>query len=66
MSSFIDMKRLVSRWLPYLTLTVFLLTLVLASSGCSTTTESENLSSRPWNTPKSWQNGMPTGMFEGR
>ena len=35
-------------------------------SRCSTTAESENLSSRPWNTPKSWEHGIPTGMFEGR
>ena len=34
--------------------------------GCSTTTESENLSSRPWNTPKNWEHGLPSSMFEGR
>lgn len=66
MWSFIDMKRLVFHGFPYLTLALVLLVLALGSSGCSTTTESENLSSRPWNTPKSWEHGMPGGMFEGR
>jgi hypothetical protein len=64
MWSFIDMKRLVSHSFPYLILALVLL--AMGSSGCSTTTESENLSSRPWNTPKSWEHGMPGGMFEGR
>jgi hypothetical protein len=46
----------------------FLLLLVLGSialSGCATT-ESENMSERPWNTPKSWENGLPSSMTEGR
>jgi hypothetical protein len=34
--------------------------------GCSTTDDAENLSERPWNAPKSWEGGMPSGMFEGR
>ena len=29
-------------------------------------TEDEELSTRPWNTPKSWEHGLPTGMYEGR
>lgn len=33
--------------------------------GCATT-EPENESSRPWNSPKSWENGMPAGLYEGR
>ena len=44
------------------------LILVLAAlglSGCATP-ESENVSERPWNTPKSWENGMPSSMTEGR
>jgi hypothetical protein len=44
--------------LPLLLLGVFL-------SGCATT-ESENESVRPWNAPKSWENGLPAGMMEGR
>jgi hypothetical protein len=34
-------------------------------SGC-TTNEPENTSSRPWNTPKSWEHGLPSIMNEGR
>ena len=37
----------------------------LGLAGCATT-ESDNLSERPWNTPKTWENGLPSGMFEGR
>ncbi|MEO6034136.1 MAG: hypothetical protein ABIQ35_02660 [Verrucomicrobiota bacterium] len=33
-------------------------------SGCATT-ESENVSSRPWNTPQGWS-GLPSGINEGR
>ena len=35
-------------------------------TGCATTDDAENVSERPWNAPKSWENGMPSGMFEGR
>ncbi len=38
---------------------------VLAVAGCSTT-DSENASERPWNSPKSWENGLPSSMMEGR
>jgi hypothetical protein len=31
--------------------------------GCATTSEQENMSERPWNSPKSWEHGMPTGMM---
>lgn len=34
-------------------------------SGCATT-EPDNASSRPWNTPKSWETGLPSSAFEGR
>ena len=34
-------------------------------SGCATE-DSENASERPWNQPKSWENGLPSGMTEGR
>ena len=44
---------------------VLFLLLGVALSGCSTT-ESENESVRPWNTPKSWETGLPGGMNEGR
>lgn len=47
---------------------VFLLLLALAAlalSGCAST-EPENLSERPWNSPKGWENGLPSTMTEGR
>lgn len=47
---------------------LFLLLLVLASlglNGCATN-DPDNLSSRPWNSPKSWETGLPTGIMEGR
>lgn len=46
---------------------LFLLLLGLASliAGCAST-EPDNESSRPWNTPKSWENGLPSGLYEGR
>lgn len=34
-------------------------------SGCAST-NSENLTETPWNTPKSWETGFPTGMTEER
>ena len=43
----------------------FLLLLVLAAvvlGGCAST-ESENLSPRPWNTPQGWENGLPSSMY---
>ncbi|MEK7782112.1 MAG: hypothetical protein AAB370_11495 [Verrucomicrobiota bacterium] len=47
---------------------LFFLGLVLGAtllSGCATT-EPDNLSVRPWNSPKGWENGLPSGMMEGR
>ena len=47
---------------------VFLLLLALAAlglAGCASP-ESENLSERPWNTPKSWESGLPSALTEGR
>jgi hypothetical protein len=48
-------------------LTLGLLALVFAAvilTGCATT-EPENVSSRPWNTPRGWT-GLPIGINEGR
>jgi hypothetical protein len=44
-----------------------LLLLVATSllSGCATA-EPDNLSVRPWNSPKGWESGLPSGMMEGR
>ena len=44
---------------------LLLLLAAVALSGCAST-ESDNLSERPWNSPKSWETGLPSGMMEGR
>ena len=46
----------------------FLLLTVVAFSfaGCAIDDDRRNASSRPWNTPKSWENGLPSGLTEGR
>jgi hypothetical protein len=38
----------------------------LALSGCATTEESENASSRPWNQPRGWETGLPSSMYDRR
>lgn len=40
-----------------------LLALLVGASGCSTT-EPDNASVRPWNSPMGWENGIPTGMYQ--
>jgi hypothetical protein len=37
----------------------------LGFSGCASD-DTENTSVRPWDTPKSWENGLPSSMTEGR
>ncbi len=37
---------------------------VLGMVGCRT--GGDDLSERPWNTPKSWENGLPSALTEGR
>lgn len=44
---------------------LLLAVIVITGSGCATT-DSETLSERPWNAPKSWEHGLPTGIMEGR
>ncbi len=44
---------------------LLLLLTAIAFGGCAST-ESENESVRPWNTPKSWETGLPGGMDQGR
>jgi len=39
---------------------------VLMLTGCATTDEGDNASERPWNSPKGWENGLPSNMMEGR
>lgn len=47
-----------------LLLSLLVLTVSLLA-GCASS-DPDNLSERPWNAPKSWEGGMPSGMFEGR
>lgn len=35
-------------------------------AGCASGKDVENRSERPWNSPRSWEHGMPSSMFEGR
>jgi hypothetical protein len=48
----------------HLSLAVLVLAGLLAS-GCKST-EPENVSSRPWNSPKGWEGGIPGFNNEGR
>lgn len=57
------MKFLLGNWRAALFLLLSLAAVLV--SGCAST-ESENLSERPWNTPKSWETGLPSGLMEGR
>lgn len=35
----------------------------LVGAGCATT-DNENASERPWNTPKGWETGFPAGLYD--
>jgi len=37
--------------------------ILLGASGCAST-EPENASVRPWNSPNGWENGIPSGMYQ--
>jgi len=55
-------RSLLFRWFPLL-----LLGLVLGVlPGCATTDDVDNASVRPWNSPKGWENGLPSNLTEGR
>lgn len=53
---------------PALARRALLVTVTLAAlpwiQGCAT--NEENLSERPWNTPRSWETGLPSSMTEER
>jgi hypothetical protein len=40
-------------------LLLLLVLVALGGAGCATTDDSENLSSRPWNSPRGWEYGIP-------
>lgn len=45
-----------------------ILSLVVGSlglTGCATT-DTDNVSEMPWNTPKTWETGLPSTLNEGR
>lgn len=44
---------------------LLLLAVALVVTGCATA-DPDNMSVRPWNSPKGWENGLPSGMMEGR
>lgn len=57
------MKTWSSRWL----ILAFTATALSCFSGCKTTEEDlSNSNERPWNTPKSWESGLPSSIYEGR
>ncbi|HON07054.1 MAG TPA: hypothetical protein PLW02_03020 [Verrucomicrobiota bacterium] len=42
-------------------------TITVLTTGCGTVAEdSSNVSTRPWNTPKSWEGPLPSTFNEGR
>jgi len=45
----------------HLVLLIAVAVIAVFSSGCAST-ESDNASVRPWNSPEGWQNGMLGGM----
>jgi len=48
---------------PRWTLLLLLTLAALGLSGCAST-ESENVSERPWNAPQGWENGLPGAMYD--
>ena len=54
------MRTLISN--PRHALLLFLVLAGFALAGCAST-EPENMSERPWNTPKGWETGMPNTMY---
>jgi hypothetical protein len=58
-SKWLVLRRVVSTLLLALSLS--------ALAGCATTDEEASYSSeRPWNTPRSWETGLPSSLNEGR
>ena len=33
-------------------------------SGCATTDDQKNTSERPWNSPKGWEGGVPSSLYD--
>lgn len=47
-----------SRWV----LLLLLVVAAVAGGGCAST-EPDNVSEKPWNSPQGWETGLPSGMF---
>ncbi|MGC8742833.1 MAG: hypothetical protein ACP5T0_03000 [Verrucomicrobiia bacterium] len=61
------MKTFINKLLVLMLLAVSLGSLSILLSGCGSVAEdSGNVSSRPWNTPKSWEGPLPSTFNEGR
>jgi hypothetical protein len=45
---------------------LLMLVVVLGVAGCATTDGEESYSDRPWNSPRGWEHGLPSGFYEGR
>jgi hypothetical protein len=52
------MNRICSSWV----LGILFALVLLGATGCATT-EPDNSSVRPWNSPVGWENGIPSGMY---
>jgi hypothetical protein len=51
--------------LSILLLGLFAMLLMFGGMGCAST-DSENVSSRPWNSPRDWEGGLPPAFMQGR
>jgi hypothetical protein len=45
---------------------LFLTAVVVLGNGCISDETAENRSAQPWNTPKTWENGLPEQINQGR
>jgi len=45
---------------------LFVVVAGLAVSGCATTEDADNAAARPWNSPRGWESGLPSGINDGR
>ena len=55
----------VRRWFKVLLAVCSLATVCAGFTGCAST-DPDNYSGRPWNSPKTWEGGLPAGIMEGR
>lgn len=58
------MRQVCQRFLRWLPLLILAAATTVGLVGCATTDETDNVSSRPWNAPKGWETGLPSGMYD--